>query len=169
MNINFEHVKTKEQIQILADTAKTVWHEAYKNIISLNQINYMIEKFQSFTSLVKAINKNKYIYYLVKDDNVIIGYIGLHEEDNKMFLSKLYILKKYRGKQVASKTFEFIEHLSRNRKLKAIWLTVNKNNKHAIIVYKHKGFVVTKTQITDIGNGFVMDDFVFEKEIKQKY
>ena len=106
MNINFEHVKTKEQIQILADTAKTVWHEAYKNIISLNQINYMIEKFQSFTSLVKAINKNKYIYYFVKDDNVIIGYIGLHEEDNKMFLSKLYILKKYRGKQVASKTFE---------------------------------------------------------------
>ena len=109
MNIKFEEVITRQQIKILSETANTVWHEAYKNIISLNQINYMIEKFQSFNSLVKAINKNKYLYYFVKDDNVIIGYIGLHEEDNKMFLSKLYILKEYRGKQVASKTFEFIE------------------------------------------------------------
>ena len=164
MNIKFEKVITKQQIKILSETANTVWHEAYKNIISLNQIDYMVEKFQSFNSLVKAINKD--IYYLIKDNNIVIGYIGLHEEDNKMFLSKLYILKEYRGKQVASKTFEFIEHLSRNRKLKSIWLTVNRNNKHAIDIYKHKGFVVTKTQITDIGNGFVMDDFVFEKKIK---
>ena len=164
MNIKFEKVITKQQIKILSETANTVWHEAYKNIISLNQIDYMVEKFQSFNSLVKAINKD--IYYLIKDNNIVIGYIGLHEEDDKMFLSKLYILKEYRGKQIASKTFEFIEYLSRNRKLKTIWLTVNRNNKHAIDVYKHKGFVVTKTQITDIGNGFVMDDFVFEKKIK---
>ena len=35
-----------------------------------------------------------------------MGYTGLHEENEKMFLSKLYILKEYRGKQIASKTFE---------------------------------------------------------------
>ncbi|MBO7610602.1 MAG: GNAT family N-acetyltransferase [Elusimicrobia bacterium] len=126
----------------------------------------MIEKFQSFNPLHEAINKNNYLYYLIKADNNVAGYIGLHEEDGKMFLSKLYILKEYRGKSVSSKAFEFIENLAKEKKLKSVWLTVNKNNNHAIEVYKHRGFVVIRKQVADIGNGFVMDDYVFEKVIK---
>ena len=165
MNINFELVKTEEQIKILADTASVIWHEAFTNIITLSQIEYMVEKFQSFNALYEAINKNNYKYYLIKSDNIIMGYTGLHEEKGKLFLSKLYILKKYRGKQVASRTFEFIENLAKQKNLKSVWLTVNRNNNHAIEVYKHKGFVITRTQVADIGNGFVMDDFIFEKNI----
>ncbi len=163
MNLQFEQVINEDQIKILADTANIVWHEAYKEIVSVAQIDYMIEKFQSFNPLSEAINKNNYLYYLIKVDNNVAGYIGLHEENEKMFLSKLYILKEYRGKQVASKTFEFIENLAKGRNLKSVWLTVNKNNNHAIEVYKHKGFAVIRKQVADIGNGFVMDDYVFEK------
>ncbi len=134
MNIKFEQVITKGQIKILADTANIIWHEAYKEIVPLAQIDYMIEKFQSFTPLYEAINKNNYLYYLIKDNNNVAGYIGLHEEDGKMFLSKLYILKEYRGKQVASKTFEFIENSAKQKNLKSVWLTVNRNNHHAIEV-----------------------------------
>lgn len=166
MNINFEQVITKDQIKVLADTANIIWHEAFINIITLEQIEYMIEKFQSFNALSEAINKNNYKYYLIKSDNVVMGYTGLHEENGKLFLSKLYILKEYRGKQVSSKTFEFIESFAKERKLKSVWLTVNRNNSHAIEVYKHKGFVITRTQVADIGNGFVMDDYIFEKTIK---
>ncbi|WP_413853738.1 GNAT family N-acetyltransferase [Candidatus Ruminimicrobium bovinum] len=165
MNIKFEKVVTEEQIKKVAEAANIVWHEAYKEIVSLAQIDYMIEKFQSFGSLSEAINKNNYLYYLIKVDDTVAGYIGLQEKDGKMFLSKLYILKEFRGKQVSSKTFEFIENSARNKKLKSVWLTANKNNTHAIEVYKHKGFVVIRTQVTDIGNGFVMDDYVFEKTL----
>ena len=163
MNIKFEQVITEEQIKILADTANNIWHEAYKEIVSPAQIDYMVEKFQSFNPLFEAINKNNYLYYLIKVDNDVAGYTGLHEEDGKLFLSKLYISKQYRGKKVASKTFEFIENLAKQKKLKSVWLTVKRTNKHAIEVYKHKGFVITRTQVADIGNGFVMNDFVFEK------
>ena len=91
MNLQFEQVITEDQIKILADTANIVWHEAYKEIVSVAQIDYMIEKFQSFNPLSEAINKNNYLYYLIKVDNNVAGYIGLHEENEKMFLSKLYI------------------------------------------------------------------------------
>lgn len=165
MNITFEQVVTEEQIKVLADTANIVWHDAFKEILTLKQIEYMIEKFQSFNALTEAINKNGYEYYLIKADNNVAGYTGLHEENGKMFLSKLYILKEYRGKGVSSKTFEFIENLAKEKKLKSVWLTVNKNNNHAIEVYKHKGFVVIRKQVADIGNGFVMDDYVFEKNL----
>ena len=124
-------------------------------------LNLRTSNISAFTS--KAINKNGYEYYFIKDGNSVIGYTGLKPENEKLFLSKLYILKEYRGKQVASKTFDFIERLAKGKKLKAVWLTVNRNNNHAIEVYKHKGFVVTRTQVADIGNGFVMDDYIFEK------
>ena len=165
MNINFEQVITKEQIQVLADTANIVWHDAFKEIISLAQIEYMIEKFQSLNALTEAINKNNYEYYFIKVDNNVAGYTGIKSENKKLFLSKLYILKEYRGKQIASKTFDFIEKLAKERNLKSVWLTVNRNNNHAIDVYKHKGFIVTRTQVADIGNGFVMDDYIFEKTL----
>ena len=44
----------------------------------------MIEKFQSFNALSEAINKNNYQYYLIKFNNDVAGYIGLHEENKKM-------------------------------------------------------------------------------------
>ena len=163
MNITFEQVITKEQIKVLADTANVVWHDAFKEILTLEQIEYMIEKFQSFQALSQAIQDNGYKYYLIKTDNNVAGYTGLHEENGKMFLSKLYILKEYRGEQISSKTFDFIENLAKGKNLKSVWLTVNRNNKHAIAVYKHKGFILIREQVADIGNGFVMDDFVFEK------
>ena len=163
MNITFEQVITKEQIKVLADTANVVWHDAFKEILTLEQIEYMIEKFQSFQALSQAIKDNGYKYYLIKTDNNVAGYTGLHEENGKMFLSKLYILKEYRGEQISSKTFDFIENLAKVKNLKSVWLTVNRNNKHAIAVYKHKGFILIREQVADIGNGFVMDDFVFEK------
>ena len=58
------------------------------------------------------------------------------------------------------------KRIAKERNLKAVWLTVNRNNSHAIEVYKHKGFIITRTQVADIGNGFVMDDYIFEKNIK---
>ena len=77
MNIIFEQVKTEKQIKILANTANVVWHEAYKEIIAVSQIDYMIEKFQSFNPLFEAINKNNYLYYLIKADT-LPGHVLLH-------------------------------------------------------------------------------------------
>ena len=46
-----------------------------------------------------------------------------------------------------------------------IYLTVNKHNDHAVKVYKNTGFTVSNKVITDIGNGFVMDDYVMEYKL----
>ena len=44
---------------------------------------------------------------------------------------------------------------------KQVYLTVNKHNDHAIAVYKKTGFKVIDEVVTDIGNGYVMDDYIF--------
>lgn len=163
--INFAKIKSDSEIQKLAVLASAIWHEAFSEILSPEQINYMIEKFQSFGAIKTAIDKDNYEYFFISDETGISGYTGIQQKDDKLFLSKIYIAKEKRGQKLASKAFDFIETLARKRNLKSIWLTVNRFNTHAVEVYKSKGFSIIRTQLTDIGNGFVMDDYVFEKNL----
>jgi len=163
--IKFKLISHICDIQKLSVLASAIWHEAFADILSPDQINYMIEKFQSFGAIKTAIDKDNYEYFFISDETGIAGYTGIQQKDDKLFLSKIYIAKEKRGQKLASKAFDFIETLARKRNLKSIWLTVNRNNTHAIEVYKSKGFSIIRTQATDIGNGFVMDDYVFEKHL----
>ena len=47
----------------------------------------------------------------------------------------------------------------------ALYLNVNKHNENAIGFYRINGFSIVKEEVIDIGNGFVMDDYVFEKPL----
>ena len=47
----------------------------------------------------------------------------------------------------------------------SIYLTVNKQNTVPIKVYQKFGFIIKEAIIIDIGNGFVMDDYIIEKKL----
>jgi len=48
----------------------------------------------------------------------------------------------------------------RENNLQSLILTVNKDNRTAISAYQHYGFEITGDSIVDIGNGFVMNDYL---------
>ena len=41
----------------------------------------------------------------------------------------------------------------------------NKNNTKTLDIYKHLGFEIVREEVTDIGEGYVMDDYVLEYRI----
>jgi RimJ/RimL family protein N-acetyltransferase len=166
MQIQFLPVIMNDDVDYLADIADKVWHEFFPGIISDEQIDYMVDKFQS-KKAIKAQLEEGYEYYLMKLADIYIGYVGIHPEHNinRMFLSKIYILKPYRGKGYATQAFNFLEGLSVAYGLSNIYLTVNKNNESSIKVYEHRGFTKIDEQVTDIGGGFVMDDYVYEYKV----
>jgi ribosomal protein S18 acetylase RimI-like enzyme len=47
-------------------------------------------------------------------------------------------------------------------------LAVNKRNVNAIGAYRKHGFSIADAIVTDIGGGFVMDDYVMEKPVSRK-
>jgi RimJ/RimL family protein N-acetyltransferase len=57
--------------------------------------------------------------------------------------------------------------ISRAKELKynKVQLTVNKYNQRTIRVYEKYGFIRVKEAVFNIGQGYVMDDFVMELEI----
>ncbi|HAB61429.1 MAG TPA: GNAT family N-acetyltransferase [Lachnospiraceae bacterium] len=162
MNTRFHKVKEQEEINVVAELGTKIWHEHYSSILEPAQIDYMVDKFQSANAVALQINDQGYEYYLIKDEESVVGYIGLVMETDRVFLSKLYIAKEARGKGLASKAFAFITELATSNKKQAIWLTVNRYNSGSIAVYEKKGFIKVREQVSDIGNGYVMDDYVME-------
>lgn len=159
--VTFNKITTNQEVVVLANLASTIWHEFFVSILSDDQISYMVDKFLSYKA-IKEQQLEGYEYYFIMLGKDIIGFTGFHITDDKMFLSKLYLLKQYRGHGYASKAFDYLKQLCQKQKLKSIWLTVNKYNKHAIEVYQKTGFTIIRSQVTDIGNNYVMDDYVME-------
>ena len=56
------------------------------------------------------------------------------------------------------------DRLCRDRGLEAMYLTVNKHNDLALRAYQAKGFTTIEAVETDIGEGYIMDDFIMEKK-----
>lgn len=156
----------KEKLSVLADLASEIWHEYFPCILSEGQIDYMVEKFQSLKAMMEQVESQGYEYFFLCEEETYLGYMGIRLEKEKLFLSKLYLTKENRGKGYSSEAFSFLEKYGAENGKKAIWLTVNKYNNHTINVYRHRGFYVVKSQVCNIGNGYVMDDYVMEKEIQ---
>ncbi len=149
---------------IVAAIAREVWNEHYSAILTREQIEYMLEKFQSAGAILRQIEEQRYGYFLLASPRPF-GYFAIKEESGSLFLSKFYILKEFRGKGCASAGFDFMEEFAAGRGLSKIWLTVNRENAESISVYRHKGYEIVREQVADIGNGFVMDDYIMEKHI----
>jgi len=162
-----EKVSSENQIVIIENLAHEIWNEHFIPIIGKAQVDYMLEKFQSKKVITKQI-ENGFLYYLIKNNNEAIGYIGVISEDRQLFLSKLYIVLAERGKGYGRKAIEFLEELAIEKNVNKISLTVNRNNLATINMYKKLGFENRGSMVKDIGSGFVMDDYKMEKEFTGK-
>jgi len=143
------------KIESLADA---IWREHYIPIIGKSQIDYMLDKFQSAKAIEKQV-KSGFDYFTIFYNNIPVGYMSIKQETNALFLSKIYILSNYRGKKIGKKAMQFIEHKAKIYELKNIRLTVNIHNTDSIKAYEKLGFSNVGPIVSDIGNGFIMDDF----------
>jgi ribosomal protein S18 acetylase RimI-like enzyme len=159
-----EKVSSEDQIVTIVNLADEIWNEYFTPIIGKPQVDYMLEKFQSKKVITEQI-ENAVLYFLIKDNNEAVGYMGVIPEDRQLFLSKLYITSAERGKGYGRKAIEFLEQLAITEGVNKISLTVNRSNSATINMYNKTGFETRGSVVKDIGNGFVMDDYKMEKTI----
>ncbi|MBO7748143.1 GNAT family N-acetyltransferase [Paenibacillus sp. MWE-103] len=165
MEVSFTLVNTAEEIAETVRLGARIWREYYVSIITMEQIEYMLGKFQSVPAITEQIHHQGYEYYMIRHEGTPVGYMAVRPEEDKLFLSKFYIAKEHRGRGYASHAMAFLERLCGDRSLGAIWLTVNRHNAGSIAVYEKKGFRIERELVADIGNGYVMDDFIMEKTV----
>ncbi len=158
-------VTTEELRRETAALAEEIWHEHYEAILGKAQVDYMVTKYQTEEAIREQIEQDGYEYYLLKCFGGTCGYLSIRKEKDALFLSKFYIAKKFRGRGFARQAMDYLESIGRDSRLSRIWLTVNRNNGNSISVYESLGFIKKETKVTEIGAGFVMDDYVMEKSL----
>lgn len=55
MNIAFKKAESAADIALIAQTARIIWRETYLPILGREQVEYMIEKFQSASALTGSL------------------------------------------------------------------------------------------------------------------
>lgn len=162
--ISFHEVRSDIELEKIEIMANTIWHEHYTPIIGTDQVNYMLDKFQSVKAMRDQINSG-YQYFLINFNENAIGYLSFEKRDKALFLSKIYLLKEERGRGIGRKAMEFVTSVASSLACEKVALTVNRFNKNSIRAYKSAGFEKKDELVQDIGNGFVMDDYLMEKTI----
>ena len=79
---------------------------------------------------------------------------------DRLFISKVYLYAEERGKHYSSQILAWLRDYARKLELTGMYLTVNKGNELGIRAYKGNGFDIIESVEADIGNGFVMDDYI---------
>jgi len=156
----------REDIPEIQRLARRIWEEAYGGLLSKEQIEYMLEMMYS-ESVIREELLQGTVWDLIIVEGTPRGYLsyGLWE-NNSVKLFKIYVGKELRGTGLAADSLSRVKEYASRKGRGSVFLTVNKNNKRAIRAYEKNGFAVTASVVTDIGGGFVMDDYVMTCPVK---
>lgn len=153
------------ELPILENLARQIWPATYAHIISQQQITFMLDWMYSFPAL-KQQHEEGHEFYILTAESTDIGFIALewigdaHSVMTRALkINKLYVLNDFQGKGAGSALLEKAKERAAETGCKSIFLQVNKANS-AKNFYLKLGFQVREEAVFDIGNGFVMDDYI---------
>ncbi|WP_316816679.1 GNAT family N-acetyltransferase [Pedobacter nyackensis] len=156
----------EEDIPSIQNIANKTWPEAYSSIISEEQITYMLKKMYNRGELLSQLEQG-YAFLMAEQDGKDLGFAVFSNVDpaNHIFkLHKLYVLPETHGQGVGKLLINEVVNLVRRAGGVSLELNVNRDNK-ATAFYERAGFTIKETVDLDIGNGFLMNDYVMQKAL----
>ena len=158
---------TLEDIEMINRLAWIVFPHTYKEILSPEQMEYMMDWMYSPENLHKQMTEDGHIYYLAFEGDEPAGYLSIQPESEHTYhLQKIYVLPSFQGKKLGKLLFE--------QAIKAIKelhpepcqmrLNVNRQNK-ALTFYEKMGMKKVDEGDFHIGNGYYMNDYIMGLDI----
>lgn len=158
---------TTNDIQLINEMAQIVFPATYREILSKEQLDYMMDWMYSPKNLRKQMEEEGHIYYIAYKDGEAAGYVSIQPEGEHLFhLQKIYVLPRFQGCRLGKALFE--------QAVKAIkeihpgpcemHLNVNRNNK-ALQSYQHLGMEKVAEGDFHIGYGYYMNDYIMGLKI----
>lgn len=154
-----------EHIPIVRAMASIAFPDTYKDILTSSQIEYMMNMMYGTEVLEKQLRNENYQFLLAKDNDEYLGYLAYelnYSSDQETKIHKIYILPSAQGKGIGKLFIETIIPIVLEMNNQALVLNVNRFNK-AVGFYKNLGFDIAEDMDLDIGNGYIMEDYVMKK------
>jgi len=157
---------TLADLPLLQRLARETWHAHYPGIISLEQIDYMLERMYGDTTIANELARGV-AWDVIHADGEPIGFLS-HSHDHahhRVNLHKLYVLPAWHGTGVGKAGILRVRQYAIALHASTVSLYVNKKNTKAIRAYERAGFQVAESVVNEFGAGFVMDDHRMELRI----
>lgn len=156
-----------DSLKVIHDMAQVVFRHTYKDILSSEQMEYMMDMMYSMPNLHKQLEEG-HCYYIAYRGGVPCGYVSVQHEGKDdegveiYHLHKIYVMPDAQGSGVGMSLFNTaVEHVRAkvNDKPARIELNVNKFNS-SVNFYLHIGMRVLLEEDFPIGNGFYKTDYI---------
>ena len=165
-----------ESIMLIHDMAEVVFRHTYREILSAEQMEYMMDWMYSPSSLEHQMSEG-HVYYIAFSEEVPCGYVsvrpdGIADDDRMLWhLQKIYVLPSEQGNGLGRILFDKVmEHVTRESygRPALLELNVNRNNS-AVGFYQHLGLKILRQGDFHIGNGFYMNDYIMGIDISPSF
>jgi GNAT superfamily N-acetyltransferase len=152
-----------DDINTIGFLAQQIWPDAYREILSSEQVKYMLKLFYSPKSLRKQMVDEHHVFLILEQADEPLGFASWSTTDSPgtYKLHKIYVLPGRQGKGLGRTLLQFIFETIRPEGATRLRLNVNRHNK-ARQFYERMGFTVVGKEDIDIGHGYFMNDFVME-------
>jgi len=154
-----------DEAEAVVDLAGRVWRAHYPGIITPAQIEYMLAQ-RYRPVLVRQFIARGDLWLAARAEGLLVGFAHghpLNEGDYK--LDKLYVDLDWQRHGIGGALIRELAARVIQQGFGRLALRVNRQNQQAINAYLKHGFNVTTIHLEDIGNGFIMDDYVMTKEL----
>jgi diamine N-acetyltransferase len=158
---------TINDIKTIREITFKSWPQTYASILTASQIEYMLELMYSETELTKQIQQKDHSFIIVYEKNMPLAFASFSEIAQAIWkLHKIYILPEMQGRGIGRFIIQYIIQEIIPTGATALQLNVNRQNT-AKIFYEKMDFKIIRQEDIPIGNGYFMNDFIMEKQLKQ--
>jgi len=142
--------------------ARRIWQDTYPDIISQQQIDAMLADRYSPQAILAQLDDPCHVWLIARVEEEITGFAHAYLEHGACKLDKLYVDPCRQRCRIGHALFDAIRGFAQQHRAQRLWLQVNRHNSRAISAYRKYGFEIVEARVFDIGDGFVMDDYVME-------
>lgn len=159
---------TMSDVKTLAALARSVWQSAYAGIITPAQIDYMLEQRYNTPRLLAELETKGIWWDKATVDGQMVAFAStlLGAKASEMKVDKLYVDPQWQHCGLGGRLLAHLAERALAQGCDTLLLAVNKRNERAIAAYRKYGFSVRDAVCVDIGNDFVMDDFIMAKSLR---
>jgi ribosomal protein S18 acetylase RimI-like enzyme len=154
-----------DQIDALGALARHIWLRHYPGIISPAQIEFMLQQRYDAAAIRQQMVLPDSCWMVAQDSASLVGFAHCFPDTDpqRLKLDKLYVHPDWQRQGVGAALLARVVTEARRQQRSVIQLRTNKRNLIALTAYRRYGFEIVAEVVTEIGGGFVMDDYVLEK------
>jgi GNAT superfamily N-acetyltransferase len=149
-------------IGTLGRLAREIWRAHYPAIISRAQIDFMLSQRYNPAAIRAALSGQCWDAAWLGSEMVGFAHSFPDDLPATWKLDKLYVLPAHQRKGIGFALLQQAKKHAIDTGAARLVLRVNKRNSSALAAYAKYGFAIYGEQVLDIGNGFVMDDYLLE-------